>query len=608
MKKLFILLALFAIGVTIVLWAQNKSHKVTPLENLYTKIDSLVIPISDKRPIIGISLGYNPKKNSVNTTYVESVLQNGGIPYLIPVTDNVETLHQIIAMLDGLVMTGGEDIAPSYYGSKPHIKLEEVNPERDLYELTLLKLAMDRNVPILGICRGLQLINVAMGGTLYQDIPSEYTSTIDHRLKDSDELPKHHLSILPNSLINQIFGTTELVVNSNHHQGIKQVAPGLKVTAWSSDKLPEVIEAYPTRPILAVQFHPEISAAKGDEPMNQLFRFLIKKAETFQTAKEIHGRILSVDTHTDTPMWFRKGYSIGLRKENLVSIQKMEEGMLDAQFLAAFLAQKERDDVSHQKAVEKCLSLLHNIHADIERYKDFCGIAITEKDAWNLKKEGKKAFFIGIENGYGIGKELKNIRKYKELGVNYITLCHSYDNDICHSSTHTEDANKGLTDFGKEVVKEMNRADIIIDLSHASEGTFWDVIKLSKDPVIASHSGSKTCCYHNRNLTDEQLLALAKNGGVVQICILDSYLNKDPKAASIDDIIRHIDHIVQVAGIDHVGIGSDFDGGGGVPGCNGDNDMINITVKLLEKGYSEEDIQKIWGGNFFRVLNLVQQE
>lgn len=154
----------------------------------------------------------------------------------------------------------------------------------------------------------------------------------------------------------------------------------------------------------------------------------------------------------------------------------------------------------------------------------------------------------------------------------------------------------------------MNRAGIIIDLSHASEGTFWDVIKLSKDPVIASHSGSKTCCYHNRNLTDEQLLALAKNGGVVQICILDSYLNKDPKAASIDDIIRHIDHIVQVAGIDHVGIGSDFDGGGGVPGCNGDNDMINITVKLLEKGYSEEDIQKIWGGNFFRVLNLVQQE
>ena len=172
MKKLFILLALFAIGVTIVLWAQNKSHKVTPLENLYTKIDSLVIPISDKRPIIGISLGYNPKKNSVNTTYVESVLQNGGIPYLIPVTDNVETLHQIIAMLDGLVMTGGEDIAPSYYGSEPHIKLEEVNPERDLYELTLLKLAMDRNVPILGICRGLQLINVAMdsGTAMIQDI------------------------------------------------------------------------------------------------------------------------------------------------------------------------------------------------------------------------------------------------------------------------------------------------------------------------------------------------------------------------------------------------------------------------------------------------------
>lgn len=608
MKKLFILFALFTMGITIVLWAQKKIQKVTPLEELYSKIDTQVMPLSDKKPIIGISLGYSPKKNSVNTAYVESVLKNGGIPYLIPVTDNVETLHQIITMLDGLVMTGGEDIAPSYYDSEPHAKLEEVNPERDLYDLTLLKLAMDRNIPILGICRGLQLINVAMGGTLYQDIPSEFPSTIDHRLKDSEELPKHPISIIPNSQINKIFDTTEMVVNSNHHQGIKQVASGLKVTAWSSDKLPEVIEAYPIRPILAVQFHPEIPAAKGDEQMALLFRFLVKKAETFQMAKEIHGRILSVDTHTDTPMWFRGGYSIGLRKDNLVSIQKMEEGMLDAQFLAAFLAQKERDDVSHQKAAEKCLNLLHSIHADIERHKDFCGIAVTEEDAWKLKKEGKKAFFIGIENGYGIGKDLKNIRKYKELGVNYITLCHSYDNDICHSSTHTEDANKGLTDFGKEVVQEMNRIGIIIDLSHASVGTFWDVMKLSKDPVIASHSGSKTCCYHNRNLTDEQLQALAKNGGVAQICILDSYLNKDPKAASVDDIIRHIDHIVQVAGIDHVGIGSDFDGGGGVPGCNGDNDMINITVKLLEKGYSEEDIRKIWGGNFFRVLNQVQEE
>ena len=153
----------------------------------------------------------------------------------------------------------------------------------------------------------------------------------------------------------------------------------------------------------------------------------------------------------------------------------------------------------------------------------------------------------------------------------------------------------------------MNRVGMMIDLSHASEGTFWDVIQLSTDPVIASHSGAKACCYHNRNLTDDQLRALAKNGGVAQVCIYKSYLNKNRNAASIEDVIRHIDHIVKVAGIDHVGIGSDFDGGGGVPGCMGDNDMINITVKLLERGYSEEDIRKIWGGNFFRVMNQVQK-
>jgi microsomal dipeptidase-like Zn-dependent dipeptidase len=151
----------------------------------------------------------------------------------------------------------------------------------------------------------------------------------------------------------------------------------------------------------------------------------------------------------------------------------------------------------------------------------------------------------------------------------------------------------------------MNKLGMMIDISHASEATFWDVIKYSKDPIFASHSSVMALCNHDRNLTDDQLRALAKNGGVIQICIYDGYLNNDAKIASVDDVVKHIDHAVKVAGIDHVGIGSDFDGGGGVQGCKGDNDMINITVKLIEKGYSEEDIRKIWGGNFFRVMNQV---
>jgi len=380
----------------------------------------------------------------------------------------------------------------------------------------------------------------------------------------------------------------------------------LKVVGWANDSVPEMIEAYPSRQIIGTQFHPEIFTANGDALMGKLFKFLIDKAETFQKAKDIHARILSVDTHTDTPLWFTRGaFSVGWRKSNQVSIQKMEEGKLDAQFLAAFLAQKERDEVSSQKAVERCTALIESIYKDVEKYKDYCGIALTEEDARRLKAEGKKAFFIGIENGYGIGKDIKNVKKYKDMGVQYMTLCHSYDNDICSSSTHTEDATKGLTAFGRKVVKEMNKLGMMIDISHASESTFWDVIKYSKDPIFASHSSVKALCNSDRNLTDDQLRALAKNGGVIQICIYGGYLNENEKAASVDDVIRHIDHAVKVAGIDHVGIGSDFDGGGGVLGCKGDNDMINITVKLIEKGYSEEDIRKIWGGNFFRVMNEV---
>jgi microsomal dipeptidase-like Zn-dependent dipeptidase len=192
------------------------------------------------------------------------------------------------------------------------------------------------------------------------------------------------------------------------------------------------------------------------------------------------------------------------------------------------------------------------------------------------------------------------------MGATYMTLCHSYDNDICDTSTNTKKEWDGLSPFGEEVVREMNRLGIMVDLSHAGESTFWDVMKLSTVPVICSHSSARALCNHDRNLTDEQLVALAKNGGVTQVCLLDMYINNDRKSASLVDAIEHIDHIVKVAGIDHVGIGSDFDGGGGIIGLEADNDLLQITVKLLEKGYSEEDIAKIWAGNFLRVMKAVQ--
>ncbi|MBQ8265123.1 MAG: gamma-glutamyl-gamma-aminobutyrate hydrolase family protein [Bacteroides sp.] len=608
MKRKYLLLALLAMGALGNVQAQRK--RVSPyapkLEQLYTQTDDAQRPAVGEKPLIGISLGYSDKKNSVNNTYINSVLMNGGVPYLIPVTDDVEVLRQIVAQLDGIIFTGGEDFAPAYYGKEEHEKLGEVNVTRDTYDLTLFKLATDRNIPTLGICRGLQLINVGMGGTLYQDLPAEKPSDINHRQQEEGTVPTHGVSVVEGSMMHQILGKKDIQVNTFHHQAIDKLAPGLKIVGWSNDSVPELIEAYPHRQIIGTQFHPEIFTANGDALMGKLFKFLVNKADTFKMAKDIHTRILSVDTHTDTPLWFTRGnFSVGMRKGNQVSIQKMEEGKLDAQFLAVFLAQKERDEASSKKAVEKCHKMIEDVYADVAKYKDDCGIALTEEDARRLKAEGKKAFFIGIENGYGIGKDIKNVKKYKDMGVQYMTLSHSYDNDICSSSTNTEDASKGLTAFGREVVKEMNKVGMMIDISHVSESTFWDVMKLSKDPVFASHSSVKALCNSDRNLTDEQLRALAKNGGVIQICIYGGYLNKNPKAASVDDVVNHIDHAVKVAGIDHVGIGSDFDGGGGVLGCAGDNDMINITVKLIEKGYSEEDIRKIWGGNFFRVMNEV---
>ena len=608
MKKKYLLLALLAMGTLTNVQAQRK--RVSPyapkLEQLYNQSDEAQSPVVSNKPLIGISLGWSGTKNSVNNTYVNSVLMNGGVPYLIPVTDNVEVLRQIVSELDGIIFTGGEDFAPAYFGEEEHEHLGEVNVTRDTYDLTLFKLALNRNIPTLGICRGLQLINVAMGGSLYQDLPSEKPSDIDHYQDESGTIATHSVSVVEGSAMHQILGEKEVQVNTFHHQAIKKLAPGLKIVGWANDSVPEMIEAYPSRNILGTQFHPEIFTANGDQLMGKLFKHLISKAETYQKAKDIHARILSVDTHTDTPLWFTRGdFSVGKRKSNQVSIQKMEEGKLDAQFLGIFLAQKERDEASSQAAVEKCIKMIENTYADVAKYQDGCGIALTEEDALRLKAEGKKAFFLGIENGYAIGKDIKNVKKFKDMGIQYMTLSHSYDNDICNSSSNTEDASKGLTAFGRKVVKEMNKVGMMIDVSHVSEGTFWDVIKLSKDPVFASHSSVKALCDHDRNLTDEQLRALAKNGGVIHICIYDGYLNNDAKAASVDDVVKHIDHAVKVAGIDHVGIGSDFDGGGGVPGCTGDNDMINITVKLIEKGYSEEDIRKIWGGNFFRVMNQV---
>lgn len=607
MKKL--LYTLCACSFLLAGKAQQPADYRYDLRRLQALTDSCDIDLrAPRRPLIGVSASQKAGASQVSGPYIQAVLKAGGAPVIIPAITDGAVLRELVAALDGLVLTGGADLNPLWYGEEPVEALQTVDPVRDLYELKLLKLAVDRNMPIVGICRGEQLINVAFGGTLYQDIPSQRPA---HAIKHVQDLPavsaSHHLSVVPGSQLAAIAGTQPLAVNSLHHQAVKTVAPGFRAVAFASDSVIEAIEAWPDRPILGVQWHPESLVAAGDTTMGKIFRFLVGKADTFRLAKEMHTRILSVDTHTDTPFWFKRpGFSIADRERNMVNLPKMEEGRLDGVFLAAFIWQEKRDPASLQKAVDKTVSLIEGIYKEVEKNQDLCRIALTPEDFARLKKQGKKAFFIGIENGYGIGKDLANIARFKKMGVNYITLCHSYDNDICDSSTHTKKEWDGLSPFGEEVVREMNRQGIMVDLSHAGESTFWDVMKLTDVPVICSHSSARALCDHDRNLTDEQLRALAKNGGVVQVCLLDAYINPVKEKASVTDAVEHIDHIVKVAGIDHVGIGTDFDGGGGLIGMNGDNDLIQLTVKLIEKGYSEEDLSKLWGGNLMRVLNEVQ--
>ena len=519
-----------------------------------------------KAPLIGISCSHPGRSSSTQMTYTESVIQAGGTPILISITTDSLVLTDIANRLDGIILIGGGDIHPSYFNESPIEQLGEVDSLRDVYDMALIRLATRRNIPMFGICRGEQLINVAFGGTLYQDIPTQHPdTTVCHQQQEPSSIPTHTVHLTPGSAMASITGQTQLFTNTHHHQAVKQVAPGFSVTGWSSDSIPEAIESSHEYPIWGVQFHPEALATAGDSISARFFYFLVQKAATYRHAKEIHRRILSLDTHTDTPLDFDVSYNIGTREKTQVCLPKMREGKLDGQYLACWVRQGPCDEENSLKAIDRVDELIRHIYRQVEMNGEQCAIARTPDDLSRLKTEGKKAFYIGIENGYGIGKDLKNITRFHDAGVTYITLCHTRNNDICDSSSDTTARWNGLSPYGRKVVKEMNRLGIMIDLSHAAE-----------------------------------------HGGVAQACLVDEFLNPDAKKTNLTDFMKHLLHMVEVAGIDHVGIGSDFDGGGGVKGCNGDNDFINITVRLLEHGFTETDIAKIWGGNFLRVMKQVQ--
>lgn len=578
------------------------------LEALYREVDHF-IPAKEslQPPRIGISANRKDGLSCIAETYIQSVLAAGGAPVLIPVITDIQALTVLVAGLDGLVMSGGGDINPLYVDEEPIPQLQDVDTYRDEFDLIVLRLAVNRQIPILGICRGHQLINVAFGGSVYQDIHSQNEhKLIKHSQTLSREFASHSVLLEEKEtrLRSILGGADTLLVNSFHHQAVRQVALGFVATATAPDGINEAME-HPEKKILSVQWHPEAMATNEDETMLGLFRYHVETSRTFARAKALHQRIFTIDSHTDTPMIFPGEFNIGEKEGGKVNLPFMEEGLIDATFMVAYIPQGKRDDDSLKAATEYATERLTQAQRQELLNPDRMGLAMSYMDLLSLKHQHKKAIFLGIENGYALGKDLNNLQKFKEMGVSYITLCHNGDNDICDSARGNAEWN-GLSPFGKEVVREMNRLGMMVDVSHAAESTFYDVLKTSQVPVIASHSSARALCNHPRNLTDEQLVALAAQGGVVQICLYKGFIHEEADKASLSDVIRHINHVVKLIGADHVGIGSDFDGDGEVIGCSASNELINITVRLLEEGYSEKDIQKIWGGNLLRVMTAVQ--
>lgn len=398
-----------------------------------------------------------------------------------------------------------------------------------------------------------------------------------------------------------------------------------------------------------------VVVASGQKP--------VPDARLLARAKAIHERAITLDTHVDIggANYATPELDPGIDNPRLkCDLTKMERGGMKGVFLAVFVPQtSDLNAEGYKRAYDQAAAEFDALTRLTQTmYPDRCAFARTPDDVERIARTGKRVIMTGIENGYPIGEDLGLVRRFYDLGTRYITLAHSGNNQICDSASAREPLNNGLSEFGRKVVAEMNRLGIMVDVSHISAKSFWDVIEVSKAPIIASHSGCAAITKVQRNLDDDQLKALSKNGGVIQIVSLASYLKEDSPErrqaiqklreelgmtgmgmrgqgpppqnltdeqraarekvraqyqermkeidkqyppATLSDMLDHLDHAVKVAGIDHVGIGTDFDGGGGVPGFNDHSEALNVTVELVRRGYTEEQIHKIWGGNLLRV-------
>ena len=550
-------------------------------------------PEASIKPVIGITGNYGDLTCKLAEGYYKSVLKAGGVPIIIPPLADTDTIINTLGKIDGLVLSGGGDYDPHYAGEEPDPKLGEINEERDLPELFITRLAYHRQIPMLGICRGIQTLAMALGGRVKQDITD--IATLKHSQQEERSIPTHNVIIEKDSTLFQLYPQLNpLRVNSFHHQAVCDGGEKFKVVAKSEDGIIEAMESREFKSIIGVQWHPECLA--DGLP---LFEWLVKEAAMYRKTIQLHQRILTLDTHCDTPMFFPQGVDFGSRDPKLlVDLHKMTEGHQDATIMVAYLPQP----TDHPTAYAD--DIFDKIEAIVRKHSDYLAIARTPADLYTNKQNGRKSIMLGIENGHALDGKIENLRHFAQRGIVYMTLCHNGDNDICDSAKGCN-THGGISDFGKDVVCEMNRLGIMVDLSHAAEKSFYDALEISQQPIVCSHSSCRALCDHPRNLTDDQMRALAAKGGVMQVTIYNGFLRLDGEA-TIFDAMAHLDHAIQIMGIDHVGLGTDFDGDGGVPGLANSAELLHFTRQLLNRRYSEEDIQKIWGGNFLRVMNQVQ--
>ncbi len=565
-------------------------------------------PESDARPVIGITGNFEDGQLRLGRGYYDSIVAAGGVPLVIPPVADTDVIINSLSRIDGLLLSGGGDVNPLWTGEEPSPLLHGINRERDLPELLITRLAFNRQLPILGICRGIQVLATALGGKVAQDL-SEVKSekpevksekpevkSVKHSQDADRSEPTHSVTVGRGTILSQIYDAPKLFVNSFHHQAVSDGGPRLRATAVAADGIIEAVESSEYKSILGVQWHPECLAEGAP-----LFQWLISRAKAWRQAQQVHDRILTLDTHCDTPMLFPQGVRIDQRDTRiLVDLHKMDEGRQDATIMVAYLPQPTENPTEYADHI------FDQIEEMVQANAHAVAIARTPADLWRNKHQGLKSIMLGIENGIALDGSIERLRHFAERGIVYMTLCHNGDNDICDSAKGNA-THGGVSAFGRQVIAEMNRLGILVDLSHAAESSFYDALDISRVPIVCSHSSSRALCDHPRNLTDDQMRALAAKGGVAQTTIYNGFLRRHGEA-TILDVLDHLEHAIEVMGIDHVGLGTDFDGDGGVRGLANSSELIHFTMQLLARRYSEADIQKIWGGNFLRVMTQAQTQ